>query len=107
MTIEQAVQCPEYGAPLVVLGAPLTIDADAFKTADGDLEGSLRLILGPALRGRLASDWDKDLLELLEGQQLVLVQLEEFLDAMGSLPGYVLGFSGQLLIMVFHYLLFG
>ena len=31
LTIEQAVQCPEYGAPLVVLGAPLTIDADAFQ----------------------------------------------------------------------------
>ena len=44
LTIEQAVQCPEYGAPLVVLGAPLTIDADAFKTADGDLESSLRMI---------------------------------------------------------------
>ena len=29
---------------LVVLGAPLTIDADAFKTADGDLEASLRMI---------------------------------------------------------------
>ena len=29
---------------LVVLGAPLTIDADAFKTAEGDLESSLRLI---------------------------------------------------------------
>jgi 3-hexulose-6-phosphate synthase/6-phospho-3-hexuloisomerase len=28
----------------VVLGAPLTVDADAFKTASGDLEGSLRLI---------------------------------------------------------------
>ncbi|MFT5468571.1 MAG: 3-hexulose-6-phosphate synthase [Verrucomicrobiales bacterium] len=44
LSLEQAVQCPEYGAPLVVLGAPLTIDADAFKTADGDLESSLRLI---------------------------------------------------------------
>ena len=44
LTLEQAVQCPFYGAPLVVLGAPLTIDADAFRTADGDLEGSLRLI---------------------------------------------------------------
>jgi 3-hexulose-6-phosphate synthase len=44
LTLEQAVQTPEYGAPLVVLGAPLTIDADAFKTAAGDLEGSLRLI---------------------------------------------------------------
>ena len=30
--------------PFVVLGAPLTIDADAFKTADGNLEASLRLI---------------------------------------------------------------
>jgi 3-hexulose-6-phosphate synthase/6-phospho-3-hexuloisomerase len=44
LTLEQAVQCPLYGAPLVVLGAPLTVDADAFKTAEGDLEGSLRLI---------------------------------------------------------------
>ncbi len=44
LSLEQATQCPAYGAPLVVLGAPLTIDADAFKTADGDLESSLRLI---------------------------------------------------------------
>jgi 3-hexulose-6-phosphate synthase/6-phospho-3-hexuloisomerase len=44
LTLEQAVQCPAYGAPLVVLGAPLTVDADAFKTADGDLESSLRMI---------------------------------------------------------------
>ncbi len=44
LSLEQAIRCPEYGAPLVVLGAPLTIDADAFKTADGDLESSLRLI---------------------------------------------------------------
>ncbi|MGB1926644.1 MAG: orotidine 5'-phosphate decarboxylase / HUMPS family protein [Rubripirellula sp.] len=44
LTIEQAIRCPEYGAPLVVLGAPLTIDADAFNTASGDLESSLRLI---------------------------------------------------------------
>ena len=44
LSLEQAIQCPAYGAPLVVLGAPLTIDADAFKTADGNLETSLRLI---------------------------------------------------------------
>lgn len=44
LSIEQAVQTPAYGAPLVVLGAPLTIDADAFRTAEGDVEGSLRLI---------------------------------------------------------------
>jgi len=44
LSLEQAIQCPAYGAPLVVLGAPLTIDADNFKTAGGDLESSLRLI---------------------------------------------------------------
>ncbi len=44
LSLEQAIQCPEYGAPLVVLGAPLTVDADAFKTADGNLEASLKLI---------------------------------------------------------------
>src|SRR6516164_250573 len=44
LTLEQAIQCPAYGAPMVVLGAPLTIDADAFKTADGNLEQSLRII---------------------------------------------------------------
>lgn len=44
LTLEQAIQCPAYGAPLVVLGAPLTIDSDQFKTAGGDLESSLRMI---------------------------------------------------------------
>jgi 3-hexulose-6-phosphate synthase/6-phospho-3-hexuloisomerase len=44
LSIEQAVSTPQFGAPLVVLGAPLTIDADAFKTADGDIESKLRLI---------------------------------------------------------------
>ena len=44
LSIEQAISTPEHGAPLVVLGAPLCIDADSFKTAGGDLEGSLRLI---------------------------------------------------------------
>ena len=44
LSLEQAIQCPAYGAPLVVLGAPLTIDSDSFKTAGGDLESSLRLI---------------------------------------------------------------
>ena len=44
LSLEQAIQCPQHGAPLVVLGAPLTVDADAFKTADGNLEESLRLI---------------------------------------------------------------
>jgi len=44
LSLEQAIECPKYGAPLVVLGAPLTIDADAFKTASGNLEESLKLI---------------------------------------------------------------
>jgi 3-hexulose-6-phosphate synthase len=44
LSIEQAVRTPEFGAPLVVLGAPLTIDADSFKTASGNLEGTLRLV---------------------------------------------------------------
>ncbi len=44
LSVEQAMRTPEYGAPLVVLGAPLTIDADAFKTAGGDLEDKLRLV---------------------------------------------------------------
>ncbi len=44
LSIEQAIHTPEYGAPLVVLGAPLTIDADSFKTASGNLEDKLRII---------------------------------------------------------------
>jgi 3-hexulose-6-phosphate synthase len=44
LTLEQAIRTPEYGAPLVVIGAPLAIDADAFRTASGNLEDSLRLI---------------------------------------------------------------
>lgn len=62
LSIEQAVRTPEYGAPLVVLGAPLTIDADSFKTASGDVESSLRLICekvhgyGDVKVGNLAAD---------------------------------------------------
>jgi 3-hexulose-6-phosphate synthase len=44
LTLEQAVNTPAYGAPLVVLGAPLVIDADAFRTASGSVDDSLRLI---------------------------------------------------------------
>lgn len=44
LSIEQAIATPRYGAPLVVLGAPLTIDADSFQTASGDVEGALRKI---------------------------------------------------------------
>jgi 3-hexulose-6-phosphate synthase len=44
LSIEQAIRTPEYGAPLVVLGAPLTVDANSFKTASGNLEDMLKLI---------------------------------------------------------------
>jgi 3-hexulose-6-phosphate synthase len=44
LTVEQAMETPQYGAPLVVIGAPLAIDAHAFRTAAGDLEGVLRSI---------------------------------------------------------------
>ncbi|MDB6093925.1 MAG: Orotidine 5-phosphate decarboxylase [Verrucomicrobia bacterium] len=44
LTVEQAIRTPEYGAPLVVIGAPLAVDADSFKTASGDLEAMLRQI---------------------------------------------------------------
>ena len=41
LTIRQAIECPAHGAPLVVLGAPLVIDADDFKPAATDLFGVL------------------------------------------------------------------
>lgn len=44
LTIEQAIRTPTYGAPLVVLGAPLVIDADEFQTASGDVAAALRQI---------------------------------------------------------------
>ena len=44
LSLRQAVDCPRHGAPLVVLGAPLVIDADEFKRADNDLQATLRQI---------------------------------------------------------------
>jgi 3-hexulose-6-phosphate synthase len=44
LTLEQAVRTAEYGAALVVIGAPLVVDADEFKTASGDTTGTLRMI---------------------------------------------------------------
>ena len=41
LTIRQAIECPAHGAPLVVLGAPLVIDADDFKPAGSDLHAVL------------------------------------------------------------------
>ena len=37
LSIEQAIECPSRGAPLVVLGAPLVIDGAAFRPADREL----------------------------------------------------------------------
>jgi 3-hexulose-6-phosphate synthase/6-phospho-3-hexuloisomerase len=45
LSIEQAISMPRHGAPLVVIGAPLAVDADSFKTAGGDLEAILREIV--------------------------------------------------------------
>jgi len=36
LSIEQAMSTPEFGAPLVVLGAPLIISANVFKTTTGE-----------------------------------------------------------------------
>ena len=44
LSTAEAIQTPEYGAPLVVIGAPLAIDADRFETASGDVEDLLREI---------------------------------------------------------------
>lgn len=44
LSIEQAVQCPARGAPLVVIGAPLVIDGAAFRPADGNLFAVLKQI---------------------------------------------------------------
>jgi 3-hexulose-6-phosphate synthase len=35
LSIRQAIECPARGAPLVVIGAPLAIEADDFKAAPG------------------------------------------------------------------------
>lgn len=44
LTIPQAISCPAHGAPLVVLGAPLVIDAHEFRTSSNDLHTVLREI---------------------------------------------------------------
>lgn len=44
LSIEQAIQSPSFGAPLVVIGAPLAINPDRFEAAGGNLEAVLRQI---------------------------------------------------------------
>lgn len=44
LTIEEAVEMPKHGAPLVVIGAPLAINAYSFNVAAGDLKALLQEI---------------------------------------------------------------
>lgn len=44
LSIQQAIECPKRGAPLVVIGAPLVIDGAAFRPADGNLLPVLKRI---------------------------------------------------------------
>jgi len=46
LSIEEAISTPKYGAPLVVIGAPLAIDSHAFSVASTDLKA----ILGEIVR---------------------------------------------------------
>jgi 3-hexulose-6-phosphate synthase len=41
LTLEEAIEMPKRGAPLVVIGAPLAIDAHSFKAAAGNLKALL------------------------------------------------------------------
>ena len=45
LSIEQAVDTLRLGADIVVIGAPLAIDADKFATAGGDLESVLKEVV--------------------------------------------------------------
>ena len=45
LSIEEAISMPKHGAPLVVIGAPLAIDANSFSTTSGDLKGILSEIV--------------------------------------------------------------
>jgi len=45
LSVPQVLQLPRYGVHHLVLGAPLTVDAEAFKSPAHDLEGLLREII--------------------------------------------------------------
>ena len=59
LSIEQAIQTPAYGAPLVVIGAPLAIDPDRFQQAGGDLEAVLRRICEEVHKQEVSSSQSK------------------------------------------------
>lgn len=45
LSVEEVMQLPQYGVNHLVLGAPLTVDANAFKSPSHDIEGLLREII--------------------------------------------------------------
>ena len=45
LSVEDVLRLPDYGVYHLVLGAPLTVDAEAFRSPAHDLEGLLREIL--------------------------------------------------------------
>jgi len=52
LSVEQVLQLPRFGVYHLVLGAPLTVDAEAFKSPAHDLEGLLREIIGKLETGK-------------------------------------------------------
>jgi 3-hexulose-6-phosphate synthase len=59
LSVPQVLQLPQYGVYHLVLGAPLTVDAEAFKSPAHDLEGLLREILS-RLRAETSSPYGTD-----------------------------------------------
>jgi 3-hexulose-6-phosphate synthase/6-phospho-3-hexuloisomerase len=55
LSIQQAIECPSRGAPLVVIGAPLVIDGAAFRPADANLYPTLKRICDDVHRSALPS----------------------------------------------------
>ena len=58
LSIEEAISMPQHGAPLVVIGAPLVIDKDAFKASDSHaaLEAVLREVVTGVKGGSTAPE---------------------------------------------------
>jgi len=48
LSLEQAVELPRRGAPLVVIGAPLAIDGESFRAAEAG--GGLSAVLKEVVR---------------------------------------------------------
>jgi 3-hexulose-6-phosphate synthase/6-phospho-3-hexuloisomerase len=57
LTIQQAIECPAHGAPLVVLGAPLVIAANDFKPAGSSLYDILSEICGKIRETPMKDRW--------------------------------------------------